>query len=89
MAKALPESEGHSSELFRSGFRTLKAIKGAVRHMAHPGGPEFFHQTVLLTSNFGRSIGLLNRLLGRSMDPEPPATGTPFEPPKTLSHTSV
>jgi glycosyltransferase involved in cell wall biosynthesis len=88
-AKAMPECDAHSSELFHTTIRAAKAGAGAMKNLGAPQSAEFFHQTVLFTGNLGRSVGLLNRLLGRTIEPDPPAESVVYASQNSLSHTSV
>jgi glucosyl-dolichyl phosphate glucuronosyltransferase len=89
-ARALPESEAHHSAFVRSAYRTLCAAGRAARLLGHPASAPFFHETVVLTSQLGRSVGLLNRLLGHTAEPDQSrAAPAPLPADQTLSHTSV
>ncbi len=88
-ARAMPECDAHASELFHCGYRALRAGGRAVRLLGRAQSPAFFHETVLFTGNFGRCVGLLNRLLGRGNEPDPPAGGPTFAADNNVSHTTV
>ncbi|MGA3067353.1 MAG: glycosyltransferase [Tepidisphaeraceae bacterium] len=89
-ARAMPEADAHPSALFWSIRRTLNAAARGAKLLGQPQSPAFFHETVLFTSSLGLSIGLLNRLLGHSTEPDHPRTRSePLPTEETLTHTSA